>query len=146
MIKVDGQNQDLVTQNSSFGGLMSLQNSCFIPSRAIDTSCDVTVKSETTASCLCGEHCVHDYSSEPHTCCFAYSDQNHHQTNTNQWYKQWYSWKHKHTHTHAHNSWAEPMFPVDLLRVSWVDENIGARFFAPWVIEHLILVLCTGWR
>ncbi len=31
--------------------------------------------------------------------------------------------------THTHNSWAEPMFPVDLLRVSSVDENISARFF-----------------
>lgn len=82
MIKVDGQKQDLVTQNGSFGELMSLQNSCFIPSRAIDTSCDVSVISETTASCLRREHSVHDHRSEPHTCRFAYSDQNHRQSST----------------------------------------------------------------
>lgn len=121
--------------------LMSLQNSCFIPSRAIDTSCDVTVKSETTASCLCGEHRVHDYSSEPHTCCFAYSDQNHRQSNTKSMVQTMIFLK-----THTRTSWAEPMVHVDLLRVSSVDENISAKCFAPWVIEHFILVLWTGWR
>lgn len=114
-----------------------------LPSRAIDTSCDVTVKSETTASCLCAEHSVHDYSSEPHTCSFAYGDQNHRQSNTNSTV-QWYFWKH--THTQYMIAGQSQMVPVDLLRVSSVDENNSARFFAPRVIARFILGLCTGWR
>jgi len=99
MAKKKGHTSSLAKQNGSFRGLMSLQNSCSIPSWAIRTSCDVTVKLETTASCLCTEHTVHVYSSHIRMCRNAYRDQNHCQSNTKSM-EQCFLW--------THTSWTKP--------------------------------------